>query len=97
MSRGRAGALALELRQVGADVGGVDARAPVPERPRIVAAEYVVGNTENIEAGRSVEVDHAASESSPSVQVVCAWSSQSSGRAPSRIHRQSARGLPPGG
>jgi hypothetical protein len=58
VGRERAGALALDLREVGADVGGVDARAPVPERPRIVAAQDVVGDTENIEAGRSVEVDH---------------------------------------
>jgi hypothetical protein len=37
---------------------GVDARAPVLERPRIVAAQDVVGDAENIEAGRCVEVDH---------------------------------------
>jgi hypothetical protein len=58
VGRERAGALALDLREVGADVCGVDARAPVPEWPRIVAAQDVVGDTENIEAGRSVEVDH---------------------------------------
>jgi hypothetical protein len=56
--RERASALALDLGEVGADVGGIHARAPVPERPRIVAAQDVVGDTENIEAGRSVEVDH---------------------------------------
>jgi hypothetical protein len=58
VGRERAGALTLDRREVGADVRGVDARAPVPERSRIVAAQDVVGDAENIEAGRSVKVDH---------------------------------------
>jgi hypothetical protein len=58
VGRERADALALDLREVGVDVGRIDAGAPVPERPRIVAAQDVVGDAENIEAGRSVEVDH---------------------------------------
>jgi hypothetical protein len=54
VGRERAGALTLDLREVSADVGGIDARAPVPEPPRIVAPQDVVGDTENIEAGWSV-------------------------------------------
>jgi hypothetical protein len=58
VGRERAGALALDLRKIGADVGGVDARAPVLERPRVGAAEDVVGDAENVEGGRSIQVDH---------------------------------------
>ena len=58
VGRERAEALALDFGEVGAGGGGIHARAPVPERPRIVAAQDVVGDAENIEAGRSVEVDH---------------------------------------
>jgi hypothetical protein len=60
VGRERPVALALYVCEVGIDVRGVDARATVSERPRIIAAQDVVGNTENIEAGRSVEVDHRA-------------------------------------
>ena len=58
VGREGAGALALDLREVGADVRSIDAGAPVPERPGIVGAQDVVGDAEDVEAGRSVEVDH---------------------------------------
>jgi hypothetical protein len=53
-----AGTLALELGEVGAHVRLVETRASVPERPRIVATQDVVGDAEDVEAGGSVKVDH---------------------------------------
>ena len=58
VDRACAGPLALDLRQVGAHVRRVDTRPPVQQRPRIVAAQDVVGDAEDVEAGRAVEVDH---------------------------------------
>jgi hypothetical protein len=55
---GREGAGALALREVRAHVRGVEARAPVPERPRIIAAQDVVADAVDVETGHSVEVDH---------------------------------------
>jgi len=77
--RERADALALDLREVGADVCGVDARAPVQQRPRIVAAQDVIGDAEDVEAALLYRSTAAPSESSPSLQVVWAWNSQSRG------------------
>jgi hypothetical protein len=62
--------LALDLRKVGADVRGIQARTPVPKRPRIVPPQNVVGDTEDVEARRSVGSTTAPSESSPSLQLV---------------------------
>jgi hypothetical protein len=60
IGRERTSTLALDLRKIGADVRRIQARTPVPKRPRIVPPQHVVGDTEDIEARRSVEVDHRA-------------------------------------
>jgi len=49
--------LALDLCAVLVEPVFVDARSSVQGRPRVVRAQHVVGDAENVEAGSAVEVD----------------------------------------
>src|SRR5689334_6865296 len=56
--RERARPLALDLRAVVVEPLFVDARASVQRRPRVVAAQHVVGDAEDVEPRAAVEVDY---------------------------------------
>jgi hypothetical protein len=97
VGRERTSALALDRREVSADVRGIDARARVPKRPRVVAAQDMVRDTEDVEAGPPVEVDHRPQRKLPiaparvGVQLAQQW-------APASAHnRHRARSPSPGG
>jgi len=56
--RERARPLALDLRAVFVEPLFVDARASVQRRPRVVGAQHVVGDAEDVEPRAAVEVDY---------------------------------------
>jgi hypothetical protein len=58
--RERSGPLSLDLTEVRVEVLGVHARPSVASRPRIVLAQDVVGHAQDVESGRSVEIDQLA-------------------------------------
>jgi hypothetical protein len=53
----RAALLALDLGAVLVEPLLVDARSAVLRRPRVVGAQHVIGDAEDVEAGAAVEVD----------------------------------------